>query len=50
LKIIAISGGGRLKTPEIFLTMAEKFGVNRSLVKPVNRDELLAAVKELIGE
>jgi DNA-binding response OmpR family regulator len=50
VKIIAISGGGRLKTPEIFLTMAEKFGVNRSLAKPVSREALLATVKELIGE
>ncbi|MDM8524030.1 response regulator transcription factor [Desulfococcaceae bacterium HSG8] len=46
-KIIAISGGGRLRSPEIFLKMAKKFGADRIFPKPVERDELLDAVKEL---
>lgn len=46
-KIIAISGGGRFKSPNTFLTMAEHFGADRSFVKPIAHKELLAAVKEL---
>ncbi len=48
-RIIAISGGGRLKTPDIFLSMAESFGAARVFAKPVDKDELLDAVRELAG-
>jgi len=48
VKIIAISGGGRI-TPEGYLSMAKRLGANRTFEKPVERDELLAAVRELIG-
>ncbi|MBU1168303.1 MAG: response regulator [Proteobacteria bacterium] len=48
VKIIAISGGGRLK-PDSYLTLAETFGALRSFTKPINRDELLAAVAELLS-
>ncbi len=47
VKIIAISGGGRVG-PAIYLTMAEKLGASRIFTKPFEKDELLAAVKELV--
>ena len=47
-KIIAISGGGRI-SPEEYLSMAKKLGAGYALAKPVEREELLAAVRELIG-
>ena len=47
-KIIAISGGGRLG-PDSFLPAAEKFGAHRIFAKPFDPDDLLAAVKELVG-
>jgi DNA-binding response OmpR family regulator len=47
VKIIAISGGGRIK-PEPYLKIAEKFGARYIFTKPVEREELLAAVLELL--
>jgi DNA-binding response OmpR family regulator len=49
LKIIAISGGGRL-VPDTFLTLAKKIGADRAFRKPVDRKALLAEVRELLGE
>lgn len=49
VKIIAISGGGRLK-PESYLNLAETFGALRSFTKPINREELLSAVAELLSD
>ena len=49
IKIIAISGGGRFKSPTTFLTMAEHFGADRTFTKPIDRDALLSAVQELLG-
>lgn len=48
VKIIAMSGGGRLK-PDSYLNLAETFGAARSFTKPINREELLAAVAELLS-
>ncbi len=48
VKIIAISGGGRIN-PEEYLDMADKLGAKRTFAKPVEREELLKAVRELIG-
>jgi DNA-binding response OmpR family regulator len=48
VRIIAISGGGR-NSPEDYLYLAKKLGAARTFPKPVDRNELLAAVKELIG-
>jgi len=45
VKIIAMSGGGH-GGPRDYLDMADKFGVNRTLLKPFGRTELLDAVKE----
>ncbi len=47
VKIIAISGGGRLGT-EKYLQFAEELGAQRTFTKPIGRDELLGAVRELV--
>jgi len=49
VKIIAISGGGRTGTKD-YLHMAKIFGVQRTFTKPVAREQLLEAIKELIKE
>lgn len=49
VKIIAMSGGGRLK-PDSYLNLAETFGAMRTFTKPINREELLTAVAELLAE
>ena len=49
VKIIAISGGGRVN-PDEYLHMAAKLGAQLTLTKPFERDELLAAVEELLGQ
>ena len=48
VKIIAISGGGRI-SPKEYLSMAKKLGARHTFSKPVEREKLLAAVRELIG-
>lgn len=47
LKVIAISGGGRLG-PDGYLEMAQKLGAHRTFFKPFNRKEILDAVQELL--
>jgi len=47
VRIIAISGGGRIN-PEDYLKWARRFGVSNTFIKPVGRDELLAAVGKLV--
>jgi len=47
-KIIAISGGGMTGALS-YLSLAKSFGALRTLAKPFNRRELLAAVGELLG-
>ncbi|MDH4207147.1 MAG: response regulator [Desulfobacteraceae bacterium] len=49
VKIIAISGGGRIGTNN-YLHLAKIFGVQRTFTKPVAREQLLDAIKELIKE
>ena len=49
VKIIAISGGGYLDKHEV-LEMARNLGAARTLAKPFTRDELLAAVQEVLTE
>jgi CheY-like chemotaxis protein len=46
-RIIAISGGGRMG-PSTYLELAEGFGADKIFKKPVGRDELLNAIKELL--
>jgi len=45
VRIIAISGSGIH-----YLTAAEEFGALRTFIKPLRRQELLEAVKEILGE
>ncbi len=47
VKIIAISGGGRLD-PGQYLSMAKSFGAQYTFAKPVEREKLLKAVRELL--
>jgi YesN/AraC family two-component response regulator len=46
-KVIAISGGGR-GAPKEYLKIAKKLGVQRTLAKPFEKEDLLRAVKELL--
>lgn len=48
LKIIAISGGGRLSAHS-HLQLAEKFGAQKTLVKPIRKNDLLVAVAEVLN-
>ena len=49
LKIIAISGGGRI-SPESYLECAAHFGASRVFQKPFKQKELVSAVNELIAQ
>jgi YesN/AraC family two-component response regulator len=48
LKIIAISGGGRVSASD-YLNTAKLFGADRAFQKPFSKDDMVGAVKELIG-
>jgi DNA-binding NtrC family response regulator len=48
VKIIAISGGGH-NIAEDYLYIAKVLGVHRTFAKPIERDELLKAVSELLN-
>ncbi len=47
-KIIAISGGGR-DSPDDYLVLARGFGANATFTKPVERQALLTAGRELLA-
>ena len=47
VKIIAISGGGRIG-PENYLQIAKSLGAMHTFTKPIGREKLLAAVRELL--
>jgi YesN/AraC family two-component response regulator len=47
VKIVAMSGGG-LNRPEGYLRGAQKLGAACTLAKPINRQELLRAVKDTL--
>lgn len=49
LKIIAISGGGRINAKD-FLVIAKVFGASRTFTKPFATTELAAAVAELLEQ
>ena len=49
LKILAISGGG-LRGTDLYLSVAEKTSMARSLPKPFSAEQLLGVVQELLGE
>ena len=46
-KIIAISGGGRIG-PESYLHIAEQLGALRTFAKPIEREEFLETVEEVL--
>lgn len=48
VKIIAISGGGRIG-PDNYLEAAAGLGADRTFAKPVKREDLLAAIDELLS-
>lgn len=47
-KIIAISGGGKLK-PDGYLLLAKKLGANEVLTKPFDSDELLKIIDKVMS-
>ena len=49
VKIIDMSGGG-LNKPEGYLEGAKKLGAQRTLTKPIDRDELLRTVSDTLNE
>ncbi|VAX19424.1 hypothetical protein MNBD_NITROSPINAE01-1805 [hydrothermal vent metagenome] len=49
VKIFAITGGGRVVKAD-FLTIAESIGATKTFKKPLDRHEIIAAVKEAVGE
>ena len=48
VKIIAISGGGRIG-PQSYIEVARALGAQRTFAKPLDRQEFLAAVRDLAG-
>ncbi len=48
--IVALSGGGRVLTPEVSLGVAKKVGAFQSLAKPFTRSELLRAVRAVLED
>lgn len=49
VKIIAISGGGRTGSLN-FLRIAKEFGADAALAKPFRNPELIALVKQVLGQ
>lgn len=49
LKVIAISGGGCISS-DYYLEVAEKLGVRTVFQKPLQREKLLAAIKQLTNQ
>ena len=49
LKVIAISGGGRVDSRE-YLHSAQLLGAEKIFQKPFKKDEIVQAVRELLGE
>lgn len=49
VKIIAMSGSGYLE-PDGHLFLAKKFGAQRTFVKPFRLNQILEAVKDLLGQ
>lgn len=48
VKVVAISGGGRIG-PQTYLKAAQRLGAVRAFTKPVDQEELLESVRELIA-
>jgi DNA-binding response OmpR family regulator len=48
-RIIAISGGGLMASPDDYLSIARKLGADRVFMKPLQLAALLSAVRTLIS-
>jgi len=48
IKIIAMSGGGQVGSGE-YLHIAKMLGAQRTFAKPVEQEELLKGIRELLG-
>ncbi len=48
VKIFAISGGGKV-SPGDYLILAGRSGAMRTFTKPLDREEILVAIKEALG-
>ncbi len=49
VRILAISGGGTVPRDQT-LDIAQRLGATRTLTKPFEREDLMSAVRELLGE
>ena len=49
LKIIAMSGGGKVSADN-YLEIAKIFGASKVMEKPFTQQEMVSAVKELLGD
>jgi DNA-binding response OmpR family regulator len=47
-RIIAMSGGGLMATPNDYLQLAQKLGADKVFMKPLDLAELLSAVRTLL--
>lgn len=50
IPIIAVSGGGASTRPGNYLKIASRFGARATLEKPIDVENLLATVEEVLGE
>jgi DNA-binding response OmpR family regulator len=48
-KIIAMSGGGLMSSPDEYLNLAQKLGADLVFMKPLDLAELLSAVRTLLS-
>lgn len=50
VRIIAISGGGEKTGPYSYLMLAKRFGAEHVFTKPVKKEELLRAIRGMLGQ
>lgn len=48
-KILAISGGGRIGSTD-YLSLAQNFGVDRTMSKPFYHKDFIECIRELLGQ
>jgi CheY-like chemotaxis protein len=49
ITIIAMSGGGQIAKSDTCLSVAQRVGASRVFEKPLPHDELLEAIRDLVG-
>lgn len=49
ITIFAMSGGGQIASSETCLNVAQRVGAARVFEKPISHDELLQAIRDLVG-